>query len=137
MRDGCPVLVGIRESNLFKLTYKVPVDSQNFLVSKETKFDGNSEYGRGLRVPSRDTKPVIWLEEMLVIRFEYRYGRLGHQNIFHVKKFLKRHNIVFDEKEDFFSEGVEACMENIIVHRSIVVTIGKSWEGFKSPARQL
>lgn len=103
LRDGNPVLVGIRESNLFKLMFK------NFSVSKETEFDGNSEYRRW--VESSDSKHK---SEQLTrgnaghkVSLSTWHERLGHQNIFQVKKFLKSHNIVFDAKEDFFCEG---CM---------------------------
>lgn len=108
-RDGKIVLVGVRESNLFKLMFNVVAERKSFSVSKETIVDGNSENRRW--VESFDSRHkscnLTGGNASQKVSLLTWHERLGHQNIGYVKQFLRSFNIDFDGKRDFFCE---ACM---------------------------
>lgn len=109
-RDGEIILVGVRESNFFKLMFKVMVEAKSFSASNETKPEGNSETTRRW-VKSCDSRQksveVTRGNASRKVSLSTWHERLGHQNIGYVKQFLKAHKINFDGSDDFFCDG---CM---------------------------
>lgn len=106
-RNGSPVLVGVRESNLFKLMFKVVVESKSYSVSKETNFEGNSENGRWVASSNSKHKShgTTGGNVSCKVSLSTWHERLGHQNIGYVKNFLRSSNIAFNKEKDFFCEA--------------------------------
>ncbi len=108
VRDGITILVGIRESNLFKLMFKVMAEVNNFSVSKETTIDGNSEVRRWVESASSSkhkSYTVTGGNANHKVSLAIWHARLGHQNVGYIKQFLKRQNIGFDGKGEYFCEA--------------------------------
>lgn len=111
LRDGKTVLIGVRESNLFKLMFKVMAEVENFSVSKESKettIDGNSEDRRWVE-SARNSKHKSYVvtggNANHKVSLAIWHERLGHQNIGYIKRFLKKQNIGFDGKGEYFCEA--------------------------------
>ncbi len=109
VRDGKIVLIGVRESNLFKLVINVIGEKKSFSMSKETNLDGNSELRRWVESSDSKHKSCILTRGNASHKVSLLtwHERLGHQNIGYVKQFHKTFNIGFDGKSEFFCE---ACM---------------------------
>lgn len=109
LRDGKTILVGVRQSNLFKLLFNVVTEAKNFSVSKETTVEGNSEDRRW--VASQNSKHKSYVvtggNANYKVSLAIWHERLGHQNIGYVKQILKKFNIGYDGKDEFFCES---CM---------------------------
>lgn len=106
-RNGNPILVGVRESNLFQLMFKVVVESKSFSVSKETKPEGNSEQRRWVESNNSRHKSNFTTggNAGCMVSLAAWHERLGHQNAGYVKKFLRNLNVEFDGSSDFFCEA--------------------------------
>lgn len=79
VKDGHTVVVGERESRLFKLKFKV--------------ICGDTSKNVTVQAAVKQSSLRIWHE------------RLGHQNVAQVRKFLKNSGIVYADEADFFCEN--------------------------------